>query len=307
MKTKTLIFSLFFVIMLISIPFVFCFNWFEIDCDSLDGWGGDSFGLDTEVYIEGTASINVSKGGGEDNYWGDYDLASFPSLPSYTFTNSFYVNIRDIESTTSPTSIYVQLKHSSGYMWLISIIKSGSGFIFHIAEDLNNWGENGTTIYSLNTWYELDVHYSPTNVTLDVNGFEEVIRVASYPNSKPDELEFGIDDGYNNAINIDSITWVEYEGEDGGGFDGGDIDGDFLANWFIYAVFLLVIPISIIVYVGGNVNPNPMLMLITFLGAETLMSAISLSIGLVDLWFMLVIIIVDVLVILGLMKSGSAN
>jgi len=99
-----------------------------------------------------------------------------------------------------------------------------------------------------------------------------------------------------------SAYWYPVSG--GAGETVGEVTGDFLTNWFIYAVFLLVIPISITVYVGGAVNPNPLLLLVTFLGAETLMTAISLSIGLVDLWFMLVVIIMDVMIILGLMKSG---
>jgi len=84
------------------------------------------------------------------------------------------------------------------------------------------------------------------------------------------------------------------------------ITGDFLVNWFIYAVFLVVIPVAMTVYISNlGQQANPLLMLVTFLGSETLMSAISLSIGIIDIWFMLVIIIVDVLIILGLMKGRS--
>lgn len=105
-------------------------------------------------------------------------------------------------------------------------------------------------------------------------------------------------------FNVDiSAYWYPVSG--GAGETVREVTGDFLTNWFIYAIFLLVIPLSITVYVGGQFNTNPMLMLVTFLGSETLMTAISLSIGLVDLWFMLVVIIMDVLIILGLMKGRS--
>jgi len=158
----------------------------------------------------------------------------------------------------------------------------------NITDDWNNLiGESFTDFYGYMVYFDA--------VATSYSYFDYHIREGS-----PSEAPII----YYSQWSLDS-TGEPYTGEEED--EGGVIDGDFLANWFIYAVFLLVIPISITVYVGGNVNPNPMLMLITFLGAETLMSAISLSIGLVDLWFILVIIIVDVLVILGLMKSGSAN
>jgi len=82
------------------------------------------------------------------------------------------------------------------------------------------------------------------------------------------------------------------------------VTDDFLTNWFIYAIFLVVIPIAMTAYISNlGENASSVLMLVTFLGSETLMSAISLSIGLIDTWFMLVVIIVDVLIILGLMKG----
>jgi len=102
---------------------------------------------------------------------------------------------------------------------------------------------------------------------------------------------------------IDYIeVFVEYlAGSDSGA--GGIVTGDFLTDWFIYAIFLLAIPLAMTVYMGGQFSFNPVLMLVTFMGAETLMAAISVAINLVSLWFMLVVIITDIMIIIGMLKG----
>lgn len=101
-----------------------------------------------------------------------------------------------------------------------------------------------------------------------------------------------------------TVYWYSGSGDIDSGIDV-DINTAQLNDWFMYAIFLVVIPLGMTIYVGGSNEKfqNPLLMLITFLGMETLMSTISLAIGLVNVWFMLVIIIVDVLIILGLMRA----
>ena len=80
-----------------------------------------------------------------------------------------------------------------------------------------------------------------------------------------------------------------------------DVDSNLILNFFMYGIFFLAIPLTVSVYVGGATNPS--LGITTFVGAETLMGAIGLSIGLIDVWFMIVIIIADVLLIFTMIRN----
>lgn len=80
-----------------------------------------------------------------------------------------------------------------------------------------------------------------------------------------------------------------------------DVDNNLILNFFMYGIFFLAIPLTVTVYVGGATNSS--LGITTFVGVETLMGAIGLSIGLIDIWFMIVIIILDVLLIFTMIRN----
>jgi len=80
-----------------------------------------------------------------------------------------------------------------------------------------------------------------------------------------------------------------------------DVSSDLILNFFMYGIFFLAIPLTVSVSVGGATNSS--LGITTFIGAETLMGAIGLSIGLIDLWFMAVIIIIDAVIIVTMLRG----
>lgn len=86
-----------------------------------------------------------------------------------------------------------------------------------------------------------------------------------------------------------------------GGVSPDAYETDTLTNWTILGITLLV-PSFMFAGIGSSINP--IMGMIGFIGGLTLMGCITLSIGMVDLWFLFGILIVDVLVILGLSKSG---
>lgn len=82
-----------------------------------------------------------------------------------------------------------------------------------------------------------------------------------------------------------------------------DILGTTILDFMLYGFFFVAIPVGIAVYIGSILNPT--LGLTTFLGAETLMGAICLKIGFIDIWFMLVLIIIDILIIIVMIKGSG--
>lgn len=82
-----------------------------------------------------------------------------------------------------------------------------------------------------------------------------------------------------------------------------DETSDLMLNLFLYGILFIAIPLSVSVYTGSIGNSfNPSLGLVSFIGAETLMGAICLKIGFIDIWFMTVLIIMDVLLIVAMVK-----
>lgn len=77
---------------------------------------------------------------------------------------------------------------------------------------------------------------------------------------------------------------------------------DELTYWVIIAIVLLMPSITI---AGISAQISPSMGIIGFLGGLTIMGAISLNVGLINIWFMFVIIVVDILIILGLIKNGG--
>lgn len=79
-----------------------------------------------------------------------------------------------------------------------------------------------------------------------------------------------------------------------------EVTASLMVDFFMYGIFFIAIPLTITVYVGGIHNPS--LGMTSFIATETLMGAIALSIGLISIWFMTVIIIVDVIIIIAMLK-----
>lgn len=96
--------------------------------------------------------------------------------------------------------------------------------------------------------------------------------------------------------------WYPVGGGTDEGIDTGDAEetGNFILNFFMYGLFFIAIPLTIVFYVGGFQNPS--LGMSAFVGAETLMGAITLSMGFINIWFMTVIIIVDIVIIVAMLK-----
>ena len=254
---------------------------------------------DSPIINEKLNIIGVTDGYTLGDYWdsvGDYPYLDDTNTSNYIYTTSSYESGSYIggfvfRATTFPVGSIISIKMTMQY-WM-----PFSGWSFYISPKISE-----QSMGILSSIYEEDEQWhNKTWITAD---FSAVSNLKDYLSEGA--VFWFRDSPYSDGApaNISSL-WIDIEYTIGEEVEESEEMGDFLANWFIYAIFLLVIPISITVYVGGNINPNPMLMLITFLGAETLMSAISLSIGLVDLWFMLVIIVIDVLIILGLMRGGD--
>lgn len=79
-----------------------------------------------------------------------------------------------------------------------------------------------------------------------------------------------------------------------------------ILDFVLYGVFFLVIPLTIVVSVsnlGDKISGS--LLISTFVGSETLMGAIALNIGIIDIWFMFAIIVLDVILILAMIRSSN--
>lgn len=267
------------------------------------------------VYSDRSTDYKTVYATGDGSSWEELNFGK-----SWIDSGKYIIQIRFNLASTDGTNDFVI---DDVGLWL-SVSYGFSKFDFTISPQPISIGSFDFEAYSETTYTFTGYFYNSTDYTLSINGSYQIgdgfglhtgtmtnglfslqLNERTYSGS-PYTLEtlsvtiITDDEIFNVEI---SAYWYPVSG--GADDTVGDVTGDFLANWFIYAVFLLVIPISITVYVGGAVNPNPLLLLVTFLGAETLMTAISLSIGLVDLWFMLVVIIMDVMIILGLMKSGK--
>ena len=99
------------------------------------------------------------------------------------------------------------------------------------------------------------------------------------------------------------VYWYPIEGGAGEGIDTGDAEetGNLLVNFFMYGTFFIAIPLTITFYVGGANNPS--LGISAFVASETLMGAIALSIGFINMWFMIAILVLDVLLIFAMVKG----
>lgn len=235
------------------------------------------------VEIRFGIDLNDLSGYGSTIYLDDFGL----------WSESGYDTSR-IDFIISPNPI----EESSYYADLYSNVVYSINFYVYNETD-GNLNENGTYLITTN------LESFSGNVT---NGeFDITLSLRTYTVSPYTVENVGviiiIDDG--DVLSFDlNLYWYP----SGGGSSGSGnvtVDGDSLTDWFIFAVFLVVIPLGITVYVGGALeNNSPMLLLITFMSSETLMSAISLSIGLINIWFILIVIIMDILIILGLLKSG---
>lgn len=300
MKTKTLIFSLFFVTVLV-------FGIFTLNVNAYFGAEVASSDFDTFI-LSGAESGDNKNGVGYIGSGKPYNTAYALIFINDTTLRDAY--LYGYFNDNVHLRIYYRSMGSSGltYNWRIYRITSAwdaSTVTWDTAPTYSSMLYNYTITKSV-SWdaYEycyLDIHddfqavmeedvdyYGYMIYCYDING------VANWVNWEEEEV------GVNDLRLVYGYDEDEDEGED----EGITVTGEFLTNWFMYAIFLVVIPIAMTAYISNlGQQASPSLMLVTFLGSETLMSAISLSIGLIDIWFMLVVIIVDVLLILGLMKG----
>lgn len=90
-------------------------------------------------------------------------------------------------------------------------------------------------------------------------------------------------------------------GGDGGVGEDGLISSQFMTSFVIIGMVVLM-PSLVLAGIGSTINAS--MGIISFIGGLTLMSSISLAINVVNEWFMFAVIIIDVLVILGLLRSN---
>ena len=306
MKTKILIFSLFFIGLLIIGLF---------SASSVNAFYGtvvmDAY---EDTYITGGSHANTNHEGL------DYLNVGFPSTRSTAY---FRYNLTDMQAEYDygHYNDNVHIRIYGGFNFGDTDFLTVDWKVYRIIEEwdvstvtyndpavlsslLYNYTLTKSEPWASGEFVYLDITEDLDSVFLNASGtvmyygyaitFDPVGQ--GYASWLVNSIEAGIYEG--------SIVYGYDEDEEAEGEYEGVITGEFLTNWFIYAIFLVVLPIAMTAFISNlGEHANPTLMLVTFLGSETLMSAISLSIGLIDLWFMLVVIIVDVLIILGLMKG----
>lgn len=92
----------------------------------------------------------------------------------------------------------------------------------------------------------------------------------------------------------------------------GDTDSEgmasLMADLFMYGIFFVALPLTMSVKIGAMGSDrdswiNPSLGISAFVAMETIMGAITLAMGVIDLWFMIAILIVDAVLIFAMMKG----
>ena len=295
MKTKIIISSLFFVLLISGcffVPFIFGYTGSSVLDTDQDSW--------------------VFSADPDENY--DSDILMYAGYNTGNRYALIGLNVTDLVDAYN-YGFFDDDVHLRVYGILAF---TGSGLqvdVFRITSEWNastvTWNTKPTISESVSSLYlpEVDAEASKEFFYFDIH--DDLMDVLNYEGvGFYGYMLFGLNS--TQMFSIDSLEAGTYEVSVVYGYDEeeeeeeeGIVTGEFLTNWFMYAIFLVVLPIAMTAYISNlGEHANPTLMLVTFLGSETLMSAISLSIGLIDIWFMLVVIIVDILLILGLMKGG---
>lgn len=274
------------------------------DFSAYDSWVNINFGstwLDSGKFITNIWFKPYSIG--EDGVYN--------SALDYSFTGTVYIDDCGLWSTIEDTGI--------------------SRLVFSLSPTSINKGSNWFMAYSGVEYTMSFTYYNSTTEELNVNGTYTIHdnfgeTVGSFTNSvftyQMDKRNFNASPytaeymtvrvvSGNEIFQLFITCWWYPESTNPNSSSGGstinDVSGDFMINFFTLGIFLLVIPISITgaitgIFAGGGNSVAPSLILSAFLASETLMSAIALSVNIINIWFMLAIIIVDVIVIVAMTK-----
>ena len=226
--------------------------------------------VDIEILVDGVES-------GDILYIDDIGLWASVSV-DYTM----------FEFTVTPSA---DVKSSSG-----CFIRTGVTYLF------NFYLYNSTMGLSYNGTFALVDATGYTNGTMILGTFDYMVTPRLYIAEYTYEY-FAITITTTDTVYSYSIL-VVFKNIEGGVPDDGitDIDADFMTNWVVIAIVLLM-PSLMFASIGASISPS--MGIISFIGGLTIMGGISLTIHLINVWFMFAIIIVDILLIVGMLKGGS--
>lgn len=244
---------------------------------------GKSF-IDSNKYIIRIVFRIIS----DDNYSGASalmdDVGLWVSYPLGFSKFDFSVSPYPIDKTSYSFSAYCESQYTLNCYYY----------------NITDYGLNINGTYQLSTSYGVD----SGNM---VNGFFSIVLDIRHFTTSPYKLEtFSIiiitdDEIFNTELNV---YWYPVTGDiDYTSFDDENLS-DFMINFILYALFFIAIPLMLAIYINGEFN-NPQFALLTFIGGLTLMGAICLQIGFIDLWFMIVILVIDVVMIFALLRRNA--
>jgi len=173
------------------------------------------------------------------------------------------------------------------------------------------------TSYTINCYY-----YNETTQELNINGTWQISSsfgidsgdmTNGFFSSSLDERQYSTSPYHLEHISItiiaeDTVFNIEisaYWYPVSGGVDTGDAEqtASLMTNFFMYGIFFIALPLTMSLYVGGLNNHS--IGISVFMAMETVMGAIVLSIGYINLWFMVTIIIVDIVLVFAMLKGRS--
>lgn len=288
-----------------------------LDSDWIQFVDGYFYGLDSTeavsciiMYSDGTSDTRTKYGISDGSTW---DYINFGSswidsdkyvrtvyFQPYTSGDIFYLddvgiwsiyaqNIDRFEFTISPMAISITDVHFEVYKDTDYIM---SCFLTNLTSGTKN--ENGTWIFSDS--------FGIQNGTM-TNGFFQIeLDRRTGTQRRTENVTVYIETSVETLYFEITSYWNPIETGETPIDDSDEFGENAVTNWLVLGVVLLV-PSFMFAGMGASISPS--MGIITFFSGLTLMGAISLSISLINIWFMLVIIIVDVIVILGLLRSNN--
>lgn len=209
-------------------------TYFWIECESTTFWsvtsyylGSYNFTADTR-HIQGNYSVFSQVNGTSGVIAGmkaAHIITNITDMPVYDYWIRIYIYVPELGAVrTSGTTIYapmLSIDNSIG----ICLLNSSTQYYLNLVNnpDYSVGQIRGTivnassTMRNLATWYQLDLHYAPSNVELFVNGTIDIYHNATYPNQKP--TTFNICNSMNsvitarNSICTDYVVFSDTQGE----------------------------------------------------------------------------------------------